>query len=83
MVCKECVVIRVRLVRWVFKVFLVFLAALDLWVSKARLVLLEPLVQSDFVASKVRLEVLVCVVLLEQLDQLVQSVFVVRLVLKV
>lgn len=76
-------VIQVRLVRWVSKVFLVFLVVLDLWVSKVHLVLLERLVQLDSVESKERLDQAVCVVLQELLAQLVLLAFVVRLVLKV
>jgi len=81
--CKECVVIKVRLAKWVSKVFPEFLAVLDLWASKVPLVLLEQQVQSDFVVSKERLVALVCEVLQVQLVQLVQLVYEARLVHKV
>lgn len=78
MVCKVCVATLVRLAKWVFKVFLVFLAALDRWVSKDPLVRLALLVQSVCVASKANKALLACAAPLERLVRLVPSVFAAR-----
>jgi len=51
-VCRACVETVVRQERWVFKVFLVFLAVSGQWGSKVHLVQLELLVPSVFVVSK-------------------------------
>jgi hypothetical protein len=78
-----CVETKVRLARWVSKVFLVSLGALVPWVSKVPSVLSELLGQSVFVVSKVKLVNKEFVVHLEPLVLLVQLVSVVRLETKV
>jgi hypothetical protein len=73
-----CVVTKVRLARWVSKVFLVSLGALVPWVSKVPSDLLELLGQLVFVESKEKLVHKEFVVLLELLGLLVPLVSVVR-----
>jgi len=68
-VCKVFVETRVRLVRWAFKVFLVFPAVSDQWESKAPLAQLVLQVLLDCAASKVSKDLLACVDHLELLVQ--------------
>jgi hypothetical protein len=78
-VCRVCEEMVAKLVRWESKVFQVFQAALDPWVSKGPLVPLVLLVQLVFVASKEKLDQMVCVDPQEQLDRQARLACVARL----
>jgi hypothetical protein len=78
-VCKGSRVTLARLARWESRVFLAFLAPLDLWVSRDLSDPRDSLGQSVCEASKVRSAPLVCVVLLVPLVLLVLSAFAARL----
>lgn len=82
-VCKVFVETRARLVRWVSKVFPVFLDPSGQWESKDPSAQLVLLVLSVFVGSKESKVPQVCVVPPERLAQLVPSVFAERLEVKV
>merc|ERR1712159_889357 len=79
--CKASREILARLVRWVFKAFLVFQDPSAPWASKVLSVPRVSLALLVFVASKVRLVLLACVVLQAPLVPLVPLVFVARLAL--